>query len=312
MTILSLLPVQSMLGTPFTDYLNVTVPSEIGAEVVNQLLPIIESIGPMCEEEPGLYRLYDAKFKPTGATFKFKKRGKVLVLSASGMALEALRTTRLFEDYLSVIGSFPHRVSMLHATLDYFVLSPSSVILAVKDAAFAEELSLTRKKLLKSQCKVLLSPDASGDETGTVYLGHRKNADVWAKVYDKRQERLQKGCSDPGPIVRVEVAVQSDIGATLRDAHNPADIFFNFASKSLVEAPSTFSGWVPNGEGFVCRESAEILPHDRLDRLLDFSFDVTRLIKLAVQMYGEKAGDVLSRHLAKKCSSAYLASQAVA
>jgi hypothetical protein len=300
-----------MLGVPFTDYLNVTVPSEIGLEVVPRVLPLIESMGPMSEEEPGLYRLYDSRLRPTGAVFKFRKRGKVLVLSASGMALDALRHSRIYGDYLSEISVFPHRVSMLHATQDYFVSSPPSVVLAVKDAAFAEELSLTRKRLLKGQVKVLLSPDASGSglDTGTVYLGHRKNADVWAKVYDKRHERLQKGFPDPGPILRVEIAVQSDIGATLKDAHNPHDIFFNFASKSLVEAPSSFQGWVANGEGYALRKSVEILPHDRLDRLLGFSLDVTRLIQVAVAMYGDKAGDVLSRHVMKKCQEAYVASE---
>lgn len=311
MTILEKLPVQSMLGVPFADYLNVTVPHDIGSEVVAQLLPVIESLGPMCEEEPGLYRLYDlaTKIKPTGATFKFKKRGKVLVLGCSGMALSALRDRGAFDEYLSVIAGFPHRVSMLHATQDYFVASPSKVIIAVQEAAFAEELMLTRKGLTRKQVHALLSPDESepGANTGTVYLGHRKNADVWAKVYDKRQERVQRGYADPGPIVRVEVAVQSDVGATLRDAHNPSDIFFHFASRSLVDAPPSFAGWAANGEGYVVGESREILPHDRLDRLLSFSLDVTRLIQVAVSMYGDKAGDVLSRHLAKKCEALHVA-----
>lgn len=314
MTILEKLPVQSMLGLPFTDYLNVTVPHDIGSEVVSQLLPVIESLGPMSEDEPGLYRLYDRlKLKPTAATFKFKKRGKVLVLSASGMALSALREMRVFDEYLSVIASFPYRVSMLHATQDYFVLSPSKVIIAIQEAAFAEELLLTRKKLTRKQVNVLLSPDESepGLNTGTVYLGNRKNADVWAKVYDKRQERIQRGFPDPGPIVRVEVALQSDVGATLRDAHNPYDIFFNFASRSLVDPPSSFMGWHPHGEGYVLAESREILPHDRLDRLLEFSLDVTRLIQVAVSMYGEKAGDVLSRHLCKKCDALNVAQKLI-
>jgi hypothetical protein len=310
MTILNQLPVVSMLGVPFTDYLNVTVPFDIGAEVSDKLLPVIESIGPMSEVDHGVYRLFDERLKPTGAVFKFKKRGKVHVISASGMALAALRSTGNYSNYLRELSLFPHRVSMLHATQDYFVLDPSAVILSVKDAAFSEQLFLTRKVLKKAHVNALLSPGITGTETGTVYLGNRANADVWAKVYDKQHERLQRAGIDPGPIVRVEIAVQSDVGATLRDAFDPHDLYFHFASKSLVEAPQGFQGWVPSGEGFVLGESREILPLDRLDRLLDFSLDLTRLIDIAVAAYGAKSGVVLSRLLRKKCDSALLALQA--
>ena len=149
MTILNQLPVVSMLGVPFTDYLNVTTPFDIGAEVCDKLLPVIESIGPMSEVDHGVYRLFDERLKPTGAVFKFKKRGKVHVISASGMALAALRSTGNYSNYLRELSFFPHRVSMLHATQDYFVLDPSAVILSVKDAAFSEQLYLTRKVLKK-------------------------------------------------------------------------------------------------------------------------------------------------------------------
>lgn len=311
MTILNQLPVVSMLGVPFADYLNVTVPFDIGAEVSDRLLPVIESLGTVSEVDHGVYRLFDDdRLKPTGAVFKFRKRGKVHVISASGMALSALRSKGFFADYLRELSLFPHRVSMLHATQDYFVQSPSSVILAVKDAAFSEQLYLTRKVLRKCHVNALLSPGDTGEETGTVYLGNRANADVWAKVYDKRHERMQRAGFDPGPIVRVEIAVQSDVGATLKDAFNPHDLFFHFASKSLVEAPQGFKGWSPSGEGFVLGESREILPLDRLDRILDFSLDLTRLVDIAVSAYGVKAGDVLSRLLRKKCDSALLAVQA--
>lgn len=304
MTILNQLPVVSMLGVPFTDYLNVTVPFDIGAEVSDKLLPVIESIGPMSEVDHGVYRLFDERLRPTGAVFKFKKRGKVHVISASGMALSALRSSGNFSNYLRELSLFPHRVSMLHATQDYFVQDPADVVLALKDAAFDERVYLTRKVLQKKHVNVLLSPGITGKDTGTVYLGNRANADVWAKGYDKRQERLQRGFQDPGPVFRLEIAVQSDVGATLRDAFDPHDLYFHFASKSLVEAPQGFKGWVPSGEGFVLGESREILPLDRLDRLLDFSLDLTRLIEIAVSAYGEKSGDVLSRLIRKKCLSA--------
>lgn len=306
MTIVGQLPVTSMYGVPFTDYLNVTSPSENEEEIKGRLFPVIESLGLFTETEGGVYRLLDEKLRPTRGTFKFGKRGKVVIVSASGGALQALRDYRVYGSYLSELAAFPHRVSMLHATQDYLVLSPPGVIAAVKDAGFAESLMLTRKRILKAHVNALLGANAQGEITGTVYLGNRANADVWAKVYDKQHERVSRGLTDPGPVVRVEVAVQSDVGATLRDAYDPHDLFFNFAGKSLVEAPASFSGWVPNGEGYVLGERQEVLPLDRLDRLLDYSLDLGKLVSVAVEAYGEKAGDVLSRLIRKKCNAALL------
>ena len=307
MGILEPLSITSMIGVPFVDFLNVTVPHEFGDQVAAAVLPLIESIAPFSETEPGTYRLFSSQLKPTGAVFKFKKRGKVRVISASGQALDALRSTGLYGSYLQAIAAFPHRISMMHVTQDYLVLTPSSYILSVKDAAFSESISLTRKHLQKHQVKAILSPGRQGAETGTVYLGNRANADVWAKVYDKQQERLDRGFNDPGPIVRVEVAVQSDVGATLKDAFSPHDIFFKFASPCLVDAPETFTGWQQAGEGYVLGERVEILPLARLERLMDYSLDVVHLVEIARQCYGSKAGDVLSRLFHKKCDQADIA-----
>lgn len=311
MGILEPLPVTSMLGVPFVDFLNVTVPHEYGDEVTSHLLPIIESISPFSETEPGTYRLFSSQLKPTGAVFKFKKRGKVRVISASGQALDALRSTGLYGAYLQALASCPHRISMMHVTQDYLTFSPSAYILAVKDAAFSESLSLTRKHLQKNQVKAILAPGRQGSETGTVYLGNRANADVWAKVYDKQQERLERGFHDPGPVVRVEVAVQSDVGATLKDAYSPSDLFFKYASPCLVEAPDGYQGWEPSGEGYVLPERPEVLPLARLERLIEFSHDVAHLVDVARQCYGPKAGDVLSRLFHKKCDQADIAAAAL-
>lgn len=303
MTILKLLPYTSRIGDPFADYLNVTVPSEYGEEMQSKLLPVIESLGPHTSEDGGVFRLFDARLKPTSAVFKFKNRGKVTVISASGLALAAMRTVGAYGDYLAELAVFPHRVSMLHATLDYLVPDPADTVISVKEAAFSEVLSLTRKRIVRGQVTALLSSNSAGKETGTVYLGNRANADVWAKVYDKQHERISRGFADPGPIVRVEVALQSDAGATLRDAHNPSDVFFNFAGKSLVEVPPSFAGWLPGGEGYSLPKRDEILPLVRLERLAEYSHDLTRIVEIAVQCYGDKAGDVLSRLVRKRCDA---------
>ena len=173
------------------------------------------------------------------------------IVSTSGGILRLLREKGRFLDYLAVIGSFPYRVTMLHVTADYLCASVPAVVAAVKMAALSGSLSLTRKSLQPSHCSYLGGIDVDGHETGTVYLGKRENADVWAKVYDKRHERLSRGFADPGSLLRVEVALQSDVGVTLRDVHQPADVFFQYAGKSLVAVPDGFAGWQSHAEGFV-------------------------------------------------------------
>jgi len=248
MSILRYFPDGSMLGSPFTDYLNVTTPLDNAEAMRAAIIPLIESLGAFEEIEGEGFRFYEPRIVsgkvqlvPDGM-LKMKPRGKMLVVSTSGAVLRRLRDRELFPEYLAVLSSFPHRVSMLHTTADYHVASPPEVINQVKQTASAGELSLTRKRLLPTQCTYLLGSNCDGFETGTVYLGNKTNADVWAKMYDKRHERLSRGYAEPGSIVRVEVTIQSGAGTTLRNTLHPQDLFYHFADRSLVEVPPDFAG----------------------------------------------------------------------
>lgn len=302
MSILRCFPFASMAVRPFADYLNVTVPYDHAASVRDALLPLVDSLGSFEEVDDGLFQFVDFRFGSKGrleahkaGTLKMKRRGQVLVVSVSGAVLSRMRLKGLYAEYLSILSSFPHRVSMLHATADYFVPSAPSVVAQVKAAASAGGLALTRKHLQPSQCRYVLGTDCDGFETGTAYLGQKANADVWAKVYDKRHERISQGYADPGSLVRVEVAIQSGAGATLRDAFDPSDVFFQFAGRSLVEVPPEFPGWLPHGEGFILGERRERTLFERFEALLEGSRDIRRLADLAVQLYGDMAAQVLGR-----------------
>lgn len=309
MGILRCFPDGSMLGRPFTDYLNVTTPVDNADAVRAAIVPLVESLGAFEEVEGEGFRFFEPRIVnskvalvPDGM-LKIKPRGKVLVVSASGAVLRRLRDRGTFPEYLAVLSSFPHRVSMLHATADYHVSSPPAVIGQVKEAASAGELSLTRKRLLPSHCTYLLGADCDGLETGTVYLGNKSNADVWAKVYDKRHERLSRGYPEPGSIVRVEVAVQSDVGATLRDALDPRDLFYHFAGRSLVEVPADFSGWSAHGEGYVLGERRERTLFERMDSLIEHSVDVAKVGAMAIVLYGDMAAQVIGRKVVQRGAS---------
>lgn len=295
MAILLPLPHRSMIGEPFCDYLNVTVPLEQGADLFRQLRPMLDVMG-LTEVVEGVYSLPDK-----GGSFKFSARGKVSIFSASGGFLDALRKHDLFAQYLFEIAAFPHRVSMLHATADYSVPSAPEVLQKLKSIAYKGDISLTRKAVQPKDVFCVFSPTESGEESGTVYLGNRKNADVWAKVYDKGHERASKGLSYQGSIVRVEVAIQSGIGATLRDAYTPASIFYNFASKSLVTPPKGYSEWRPEGEGFVLPEpKQDFTGVQRIKSILEFSPDLVRVFEVAQGEFGSDALQVILAQVKKR------------
>lgn len=292
MGILTRLSSSSMVGRPIADYLNITVPFDSSEDLRSSVLVVLDQLGCFQEVTPGLFRYLRLVVRKgeitteTLGTVKFGRRGKVATLGTSGGVLRLLRESGLLSEYLAAIASFPHRVTMLHATADFLCADVPAVIHQVKDAAYAGELSLTRKRILPSQCQHVFGVDCDGRETGTVYLGQRANADVWAKVYDKRHERLSKGFSEPGSLCRVEVACMSDVGATLRDASDPYDIFFHFAGRSLVEAPEGVAEWLPHGEGYVLGERRERTLFERFDCLIAGSWDIRRLAEMAVALYG--------------------------
>jgi len=292
-----------MVGRPFCDYLNVSVPVEHSDSLREAVLPALHSSGQFQESGDVLmfYTLGTRKGQvvlvPSG-TVKFGRRGKVATLSTSGAALGVLRASGALPEYLSAIGSLPHRVTMLHATADFHVSDVPGAVRAVKDSAYRGELSLTRKKIQPSQCHHIFGVDFEGNETGTVYLGQRANADVWAKVYDKGHQQVCAGYAHGGSIARVEVAVMSDVGATLRDASDPSDLFFHFAGRSLVEAPPEFSGWLAHGEGYVLGERVERTLFERLDRFLENSRDIHTAAKMFIELYGpDIAPQVIGRRL---------------
>jgi len=294
-----LLPLQatSMLADPFTDYLNVTVPLDCTEGLLDQVMPLLDVLG-VTEASPGLFKLPDSR-----ASFKVHRRGNVGVFSASGGLLAALRGKGLFPSYLRELSSFPHRVSMLHATQDYMVADPATVIQEVRRLGQLGELALTRKRILPTQVKSILAVGCHGVETGTCSLGHRANADVWAKVYDKREEQVSRGFPDPGPVVRVEIAVQSDVGATLRDASDPSALFFHFGSRSLVQVPVGVAAWVPYGDGYV-PSASRFMPTalQRIEAILESSADMARILRIGRSEFGDGVIDALMPAFRRRCA----------
>jgi hypothetical protein len=272
------------LSEPFVDYLNISTPKDNQESLLKALRPYFDVCG-MSEVVEGLFRMSEGS-----GTAKAFTRANVAVFGSSGAFLQKLRDVGLYHRYLAEFAEFEHRISMMHVTCDFSVDSPK-LLKALSKTAFKGDIALTRKSIQKSHVNFVQSLNPDGLITGTVYLGNRANSDVWAKVYDKRAEVFARSGLDGPERIRVEIAVQSDVGSTLRDASRPLDIFYHFASKTLVTPHPNALPWHPHAEGFDLPPKQELTAHERLRNICDFSLDISRMFDLAVSEYGDQATD---------------------
>ena len=282
---MSILPINNDLSicSPFCDYLNITSPKDNQYLIMTHLKPFLDICGCL-ESYEGTYNI-----PQSSGTFKLSVRGQVSIFSASGGFLGALRAKGLYDSYLMVFADYEYRISMMHATLDFRVDAPE-YITGLYQKASNEKVRLTRKFIQSQNVKQILSRNDLGVDTGTVYLGNRANSDVWAKVYDKKHERQSRGDFTYPPTLRIEIAFQSDVGASLKDASNPSDIFYYHAQHSLVIPPDSFKSWSPYGQGFhTPKTQSNITPWQQIKSILEYSSDIRRVFDIAKSSYGEDA-----------------------
>lgn len=284
----------SIAGVPFCDYLNVTLPADTHQAIKTQLDYLFELAG-LSSYDDGVTHQLDGN---SGA-FKIKKNSRYITLSASGGILQHFRDLGLYNEYISILTEYPLKITRLDATADFYVSYAPDVIKTIKIAAMTSKIDLTRKALdPKKDVKVFMGLNEQGDETGTVYLGNRETHSVYAKVYDKGFERQSKGFSSAAQLIRVEFTLKADTGISLRDAHNPENVFYHYASRSLVTPPPHFTGWLPNQTGYVLPKQQDLFtPAGKILNIFKHSVDVGRAIRISVKAYGDEALSVLTSQL---------------
>ena len=283
------LPQEKCLCLPFSDYVNITVGNGDKEYVLEALSPILDLYGctQVCE---GLYSMPNKS-----GTLKVSTRHAITTFSASGQFLANLRSNKMLDSFLTVFSDFSHNVSMLHATVDFSVDAPSA-LREIYSLATSGNFYLSRKAMNPKHVTKFMGMDSDGVETGTVNLGYKANYDIWAKAYDKRHERLSKGFDDCGPMLRIEIALQTDVGASLRDVSNPHDIFYQYASKSLVESPKGFTGWQSCSGGLALeRKHDDLTTWQRCKSIISNSNDFKKVIDLAIADYGSDAGNEIAK-----------------
>jgi hypothetical protein len=262
---------------PFCDFLGVTVPADDWASLRLDVSEDLEAIGmgvEVDEERIVLWRASD-----TSGTVKAQRFGRVWSLSCSGAACAGLRAAGRFNSYLAAIGTRPHRVTRLDASADLQV-DAAPIVAEITRAGRAGELSLTRKAIQPADVTAFTGVGPGGVVTGTVYVGPRR-ADARMVVYDKRHERASRKLPDTGPLTRYEVRLRARTGVTLRDAAEPAGVFWHYASPDFLLRPDGAPTWAPEGSGFELERVAPLLPYQRLLRRIEASSDLAALIALA-------------------------------
>jgi hypothetical protein len=268
------------MSEPFCDFVGVTVPHNCWADLRSDIAAEFDSIGMHVEldqERAVLWRSADAR-----GTVNAKRVGQVWAIGVSGSVCAGLRLAGRFNAYLASIGTRPHRVTRLDASVDLPV-DAAPIVAAVAAAGRRGELSLTRKRIKPSQVETHIGTRADGAESGTVYCGS-KAADVRMVVYDKQHERMHRWkLPDCGPLTRYELRVRGGVGVSLRDAAEPAALFWHFVAPDFLPSPSGALGWSPTGEGFHLDKPPAVPPGERLRRRVQDSVEVAALLRLAVE-----------------------------
>lgn len=214
---------------------------------------------PDCAPFPGVNRLlleagFDAETSDRDSySYRHGRNASAVVLfgrsrgsmraSFSGAACALFREHGSWMELLSELSSAPHRVTRLDPALD-LPMDGADLVDLMRRRYPDGRASLSRKAMPTT---VMLAVRPDGRETGTWYIGKMKRARYTARVYDKAWEVLQKAHRVIPPTARVEVTAKGgDSGATLRDAAEPAALFWHLASPAILEAPEGVPVWIPN------------------------------------------------------------------
>lgn len=269
------------MGEVFADRVQVTFDRADWRSVRSGLLEVVESVGAATEfdtpsQESALWTTSE------GGTLNVKRYGPVVAVGASGRFLATLRAAGMFMDYLARLGSVPHKVTHLDATMDVLQDPPPVLESLFKRATSVPGIALSRKAVPVGHVTRLQSVRPDGRASGTVYVGGR-HADVRLCAYDKSLERESKGQDMGPPTVRWELRLKGG-NVTLRDVAVPAPVFWHYMARVLPR-PEGVPAWEPANDAW-SPERTLVAPADRLRRRVELSRDLAAMVRLAREECG--------------------------
>ena len=276
----------------FADRLQVTVDRMSYRDLRGKLLPLLQGLGcaPDVDDpgtETGLWR------EPDGGTLKVSRYGQVAAIGASGRFLGLLRAASMLGEFLHALGSEPHKVTVLDATMDVPIDAPPVVAAIYSRATTGDGIQLSRKRVRATAVTKVFGQREDGRESGTVYIGGRM-ADVRLAVYDKQHERFYHGVEDAQPGVRYELRLRGG-SVTLADVYAPAAVFWHHMHRVLPR-PDGVPAWLPGETGYSLPRRPVLSPLERLRKRLVNSPDIADVVALADSLPGDRA--TLLRELA--------------
>ena len=212
-----------------------------------------------------------------GASLTVEHRPRFARVSASGGVCSYLRSVGAWETYLHILATSPHKVTRVDATAD-LPLDGADAIATYQARFPAGSIALTRKRL-KIDYITAVRPD--GRYTGTMSIGYGSAARFVGKVYDKAWEALCKRGEVLPPTTRVEVTACKDSGATLRDAAEPAALFWHIAAPALLHRPEGAPMWEPNTDYHPQPRAREFNTAETLRRRVEYSAELAALSLLS-------------------------------
>lgn len=251
----------------FCDWLDVTTPADREHDLRATLGPLICGAGGS-KLSDDLYDLGVGKIKLGFVRGIFR-------VSVSGACIRVLEIQGLWGNFLSELGDGPHRVTRLDAAVDLDIDGADALDTLL--AAYPRgHVRLSRRPIAVSE---FLKTRPDGRKTGTWYAGHRSTAEITCRVYDKAWQMLETQKQLLPPRTRVELTVRK--GCTLRDAYEPARVFWHYIAPAVLERPQGIPEWSSGwAEGWTM-ERVELLPAQRLKRLIERSPDLAAIIELA-------------------------------
>lgn len=287
------------------DWLDFTLP------VAENLLPsfcsLLTDLGFIVADDPrggwiaAVPQRSDSFGSAKGAVRLHQTRG-VDRVSLSGLAIEAIRSEAGgFTGLLHWLSEKPHHITRLDAALDVDIYAPQA--LAKLRRRVKRSKGLTKLGQRSKPVTWMLGPSAyDGRETGTAYVGNRRNHQVIARVYDKRHQLAQVHGIEAADCLRYELEVHGDrakpwSSPCLNDVHDPTSLFWHYMGDSLLDKPSGLTPWSPSTFLTFSPEPVRSLePYERVNRYLERSDVAQTLWKLTEGLEGGQRLNTI-RHL---------------
>ena len=262
------------------DWLNLSVPDDSMATIRHHLLELVLACGAISVRK-GAQQI--ELFKLGRASLRLEEKRGFHTIGVSGQMLSLMSEKGLWDSYLGMVSEVPHRVTRLDIAHDVAAYSPPILKRIFNKGSSSKGIHLTRKRA-RNVRMILSKPLGCSDPTGTVYL-NKNTAEVYAKIYDKRQEQLDnRGCDIGLDITRYELSVTNKAGVSLSDAYSPDACFWHFMSDVLAPPTVAASPWEPGGYSFKIPALPVRLPSERLVDLVESSCDLEVLLGLASEI----------------------------